>query len=329
MGYLMNKIVHIDRKAMNDAAKSISQKTKKSKTKILLDMIYCGLKYQAGYNDYVEFEFYNMNNKQRSTYLTQGKNNLIIRKYNNKDFAFILDNKIEFNKRFNDYLNRDWIYLKTSSYDEFVEFVSFYKKIIAKVIDGEGGNGITIYDTFDLDPAIMYDELKHNKQYLIEECIIQHPIMESLYDKSVNSLRLFTFYKNGRTYFLNGILKIGNGGVVDNFSSGGMYAFINDDGIIDTPAIDKLDHEYIKHPISNTNIVGFKIPLFNEAIELVKNAHLQIPEVGYIGWDVAIGVKKPMIIEGNFYPGIFQKKASYSNGEGLLSKYKQYMSIGE
>ena len=151
--------------------------------------------------------------------------------------------------------------------------------------------------------------------------------MSTLYNGSVNTLRIFTFCKDGKSYYLNGILKIGNGGVVDNFSSGGMYAFINSEGVVDTPAIDKADNEFTVHPISNTEILGFKVPLFVEAVELVKQAHLQLPEVGYIGWDVAIGVEKPMIVEGNFYPGIFQRKASYTSGQGLLTEYKKYMKL--
>lgn len=41
--------------------------------------------------------------------------------------------------------------------------------------------------------------------------------MNVLYDKSVNTMRMFTFYKDGKSYFLQAVLKIGNGGVVDNF----------------------------------------------------------------------------------------------------------------
>ena len=40
-------------------AKAISKKTKKNYISIVIDMIKCGFKYQAGYYDYQEFEFYN------------------------------------------------------------------------------------------------------------------------------------------------------------------------------------------------------------------------------------------------------------------------------
>ena len=40
-----------------------------------------------------------------------------------------------------------------------------------------------------------------------------------------------------------------------------------------------------------------------EAMELVKKAALEVPQVKYVGWDVFIGPNGPGIIEGNDYPG--------------------------
>ena len=56
--YLLNKIAHIDKKAMSRAVDLVAEKSGKDKLVIFLDMVYCGLRYQAGYNNYVEFEFY-------------------------------------------------------------------------------------------------------------------------------------------------------------------------------------------------------------------------------------------------------------------------------
>ena len=167
-----------------------------------------------------------------------------------------------------------------------------------------------------------------NNQLLIEEYINQHPDMTTLYDASVNTLRLFTFYKDGQVYFLQAILKIGNGGVIDNFSGGGMYTYVDENGTVFVEAIDKNDNVYYTHPISHTQIVGFKVPLFQEAIELVKECAKVIPEVAYVGWDVAISKDGPVLVEGNCFPGVYQVKPSLSNKkEGLISKYRKIMNI--
>ena len=43
-----------------------------------------------------------------------------------------------------------------------------------------------------------------------------------------------------------------------------------------------------------------------EACDFVCKAAKQIPEIQYIGWDVAITKEGPAIIEGNSFPGVFQ-----------------------
>ena len=47
----------------------------------------------------------------------------------------------------------------------------------------------------------VYSILIENNQLLIEECIKQHEDMNRLYSKSVNTMRMFTFYKNGNSYY--------------------------------------------------------------------------------------------------------------------------------
>ncbi len=329
ISYLAARILHLDYGKMIRIAKDVSGKCDKSVPAVIMDMIHCGLKFQAGYHDYQEFEFYNLNEQQRATYLTRGKNNNIIKKYNDKEYMPIFDDKIAFNKRFDKFLNRDWLDMKETTPEQFAEFMKKHPQVVAKIVDGEGGFGISKYSAKDYDDInVLYNEIKEKKQDLVEAFIVQHPDMNVLYPNSVNSMRMFTFCKNGRGYFLQAILKIGNGGVVDNFSSGGMYTFPDDNGVVTVAAIDKDDILYTKHPITGTDIIGFKVPLFDEAVELVRKAAEVIPQVGYVGWDVGISENGPVIIEGNSFPGIFQKRASLSeNKTGVIPRYRKYMDI--
>lgn len=324
--YLFKRIIGLDYKNMFRIAKKISKKTHKNRFSIIFDMIKCGFKYQAGYFDYLEFEFYLLNDKQRSTYLTRGKNNEIIRKYNNKEKAYQFDDKQVFNKMFEQFLGRDYINLD-NNLEEFKQFLKNKKEIIVKPLDGEGGKGVEKIKV-NSDIEKLYQKLIDNNQTLVEEVIKQHKQMNKLYDKSVNTLRMFTFVKDGKAYFLQAILKIGNGGVIDNFSSGGMYTFVDNNGVVLAPAIDQDDNYFEKHPLTNEKIVGFQVPLFNEAVELVRKAALIVPDMAYVGWDVAIGEDKPILVEGNWFPGVFQMKPSFKeNKDGILTLYKKYMDI--
>ena len=138
--YLLKRIRKLDYKNMFRIAKKISKKTNKSYIGIILDMVRCGIKYQAGYYDYQEFEFYNLNKKERETYLTRGKNNEIIKRFNDKSKFHIFENKDEMYATFDKFIKRKWMKLNENNEEEFVKFIKDNKSVIVKPIDGEGGH---------------------------------------------------------------------------------------------------------------------------------------------------------------------------------------------
>jgi len=319
----------MDFKNMFKIVKKVSKKAKKPAFIIFIDMIYCGLVYGAGYYDYQEFEFYLIKKKYRKTYLTRSKNNSIVKAFNDPKFFIKFDDKVIFNNLFKKYLKRDYLVINKTNYQEFVEFTNKHKELIVKPVNETGGTGIEkliINDSSDLKK--LFDNLINKNQLLVEESVKQHENLNQLYNKSVNTLRLYTFYNGHTVYVLNSVFKIGNGGVIDNFSSGGMYTFVNENGKVMVPAIDQDDNIYATHPISKKTIIDFKVPLYEEACAMVKEAARIIPQVKYVGWDIAIGPDGPILIEGNCFPGVYQIKPSLTTEHvGLIPKYKKVMKI--
>jgi hypothetical protein len=326
--YLLYSIANIDIPKMFRMLKLISVKANKNILFTLFDVVWCGIKYQAGYHDYLEFEFYNLSSKERATYITRGINNQIVKKFNDKSQWYKFNDKSHFQKLFKDFTKREFLTLDNN----YLEFESFLKKhtvVIAKPICGEGGEGIKkiIYDK-NSDVKKIFNQLVQNNQLLIEECIEQHDEINKLYGTSVNSLRMFTFIKDGQPHFLQAVLKLGNGGIVDNFAGGGMYTILDEDGKVVYSAIDKDDNTFEIHPVTNQQIIDFQVPMFKEAVKLVCDASKVVPEVGYVGWDVAISKDGPVIIEGNCYPGVFQTKPSLKKDKtGALPKYNKVMKL--
>ena len=140
--YLSKRILSLDYKNMLNIAKGVAKKAKKNYLFILFDMVICGIKYQAGYYDYQEFEFYNLNKKERKTYLTRGKNNEIVKRFNDKSKFYIFDNKEEMYKKFAKFLKRDWMIINKEKLEEFINFFKKYNAIVVKPVDGEGGKGV-------------------------------------------------------------------------------------------------------------------------------------------------------------------------------------------
>ena len=88
-------------------------------------MMICTVKYGAGYNDYIIFEFYNMKDKERKTYLTRIKNKKLVTMLNDEKYARIFDEKNLFDKKFAEFMGREVIDLADIGYEEFEKFVSF------------------------------------------------------------------------------------------------------------------------------------------------------------------------------------------------------------
>ena len=276
--YILKCIARLDYKNMIKIAKKISKKQKKLFIFIFIDMIICGFKYGAGYYDYQEFEFYLLNKNERETYLTRTKNNMIISKYNTKEDFYLLDDKVLFNNNFKEFIKRDYLLVDNNNYDEFKEFVTKHNEFIAKPVNGEGGKGVMKYEVNDNEKEL-FKVVTSLKQNLIEEVIEQNSEINKLYSESVNSLRLFTFYDGVDSYVLNSVFKIGNGGCTDNFSSGSMYTFVNERGIVIAPAIDQEDNYFEEHPITLQKIIGFKVPFYKEACDLVIEASKKVPSI--------------------------------------------------
>lgn len=326
--FIIERLKRLKFKKVISIAKKIQKKNNKSITFIILDMIASAIICGCGYMDYFEFEFYLLSMKQRKTYVTGSINNEIVKKYNDREYRNKFSNKLEFNNIFKNFLGRDYLFLN-DNFDEFLNFVKSKKEVIVKPINESGGKGIEIIKLDKKnDFKKLYNKLIKNKQFLIEEVLKQHKDLSKLYSGSVNTLRIISFRTDDEVVILKTILKIGNGKRVDNFSSGGMYTFVNEQGIVFVPAIDEEGNIYSKHPISKVNIKGYKIPLYEKAIKIVKEASLIIPQIRYVGWDIAITPEGPVIIEGNEYSGIFQVKPSISNIKtGDLPNFKKYMDI--
>lgn len=303
--------------------KEIKNKTHKNSISIFFDIIICGLKYQAGYIDYNLFEMYKMDKFERNTIITRGINNEYIKKYNNSKYMKYFNDKIEFNKIFNKYLSRDWLELTGNNLKEFKQFCQNHNEIIVKPISNSCGKGVELINLTDKNLNELYEELIINNQILVEEVAIQCKTLNDLHPESINTVRVVTLLGSVVVAFL----RIGNNhNNVDNFNHEGLVAPIDiETGIINYPAIDKKKNLYTKHPITKKSIVNINIPKWKKIKELCETASLEIPEVGYIGWDVCVGEKDCFFIEANEFPGhdLYQLPPHRNSNIGLLPLFKQ------
>lgn len=329
MTYLIKRIFKMNFKNMRETINKTVKKSGKNKLFIILDMIYSGIVYQAGYMDYYACEMYNASLKDRKTFMTRGKNDKYIRTLNDREYYHWFLNKDEFNKKFSKFLKRDHTVLTNE--EDLKKFVKDKEYIICKPRAGSCGKGIEKIKVSDYKIKDLFNHLEDNKLLILEEVIIQDKKMNVLYPLSVNTVRMVGMYVNGKPNVAIAYVRIGNkGNFVDNFNSGGMTAPVDlETGIIKFPAIDKKGNVYYKHPYTNTNIVGFKIPYWEEAIKLVKEASKIQDKVRMVGWDVAFSNKGPVLVEGNEYPGhdIYQLPQHRNDNIGVLPMFEKILKL--
>ena len=338
VSYLFKRICSMNYKAMFDRVDIVKEKCNKSKPAIFCDMVWCGLRYGAGYVDYDVIGFYKLTSEQRKTMLTRGINNKFVKQLNNKAYWHTLDNKNEFNEIFSKYLKRDWIYPVSEDKEKSIEWIKAHPVFFAKPNDGTCGKNIekiSITDKeWNSDYEKIYNHLIENKIELLEEPIKQCDEMNKLNNSSVNTVRMVSVMNEANEVtVLTTFARIGNGKCVDNFNSGGMTAKVDvDTGVIEEAAVNKAGEIFEKHPITGTKIKGFKIPYWNEAINMVKEAAKLSPNIRYVGWDVGMSENGPVFVEGNQFPGhdIYQVAEKIGpNDIGVLPKFEAAMKVNK
>jgi len=317
---------------LNKMLTVVKEKSGHCKARTFCSMLWCTMRYGAGYYDYVMFGFYDMNGKQRNTYLTRVRNKKVCELMNDYSFAEEFDDKLRFNVRFSKYLKRQTLNGHTCTQEEFDDFLRDKTAFFAKPNHGSCGNGVEkLYVANFKDSAALLEYIRMKKLYIIEESLAQHPDMARLHPDSVNSIRIVTDLVDDVIHIAYVMVKMGRGGgCCDNTGQGGVICRVDEkNGRIISVATDDYFNVFDKHPDTGVSFVGYQLPMLDEAISLVKQAALEIPKMRHIGWDVAITPDGPAIIEGNEYPGtdLCQLAPHYPEKTGLWPYYKNLLIL--
>jgi len=331
--YFRKRLMKMDWKAMWKTTGLLKKRSGKSRLWLMTDMLKCGIRYNAGYIDYKIAQMYRLNENQRKTVITRGISNEIVRRMNPKEYWHTFDDKAEFNTFFSEWIPRKWIRInEETTPEEVFSLCRNFPQLIGKPIEGSSGVGIKKYEEKDWEegPTAFLNKLKNDGIGILEEIVVQHPKMASLCPTSVNTCRIATLLGDKQEGIVYAFLRIGNGKVMDNVDCGGMASRINlESGKLQTVGADKQGNTFIKHPMTDTSIIGFQIPYWEEAKKMCMEASHKIPQMRFIAWDVAITEHGPTFIEGNSFPShaIPQFAAHYPDGIGILPEFEKFIDL--
>ncbi|MDR1467577.1 MAG: hypothetical protein LBI55_04120 [Oscillospiraceae bacterium] len=314
-------------KRMFGLISEINKESNVSSFLVFLDMLWCFLFYKIGYLEYRVFGFVYLKGKSRSSFMTSKHNRFFVKTLNDPRFCFIFEDKAKFCEKFNDFVNRDWIDLRKSTYEEYCDFLKNKQIFFAKNVSGCGGKAVKAINLpKNNSKSKLFNELLNDNFFLLEEAISQNDVMSKLCSSCINTVRIVTVLNDQKVLVMYSLVRIGDGKhEVDNVSSGGMYCPVNKNGLIYAKAFcDATGRYYEKHPLTNVLFSGFSIPFYIEAVDMVKRAALLVPQVRYIGWDVAITPSGPILVEGNTIPG-YDMCQNYHHlidkKEGILGRF--------
>ncbi len=205
--------------------------------------------------------------------------------------------------------------------------------LIAKPVNGEGDVGIftiefssgnVFMNKKKVEKEVVISELKKRK-FLIQHLIKnQHPDMEKLYPKAINTVRVTTVrdVNTGKIELIGSMLLMGDrDAIVSNWHYGGVIINIEENGYLNKYGFSRLDKKITQHPDSGVVFETFKVPFYEKCVSEAIRCHELLYGIHSIGWDFAILPNDVYFIEGNDNWGM---AAHQMVGGGLMEKFNKY-----
>ena len=316
-------------KAIKESRPYLKRNSKKFKT-LYEDVFYSCFIYGCLPKEYFSYEFNMLSHEGRSSFVTKDNKYTFYTLFNSPNYAEYLNKKTETHRKFGEFYGRDVVALiDDNDFSKFCDFVAKHPKFIYKPAEDHGGNGIKIYDSTQFcSIEDLFTVLIYKGPCVVEELIKQGAKLASIHEKSINTVRFVTYRtESGEVIPQWSFLRMGSGNsITDNMSGGGISAKIDiEAGIICDYGRDYKRNKYLKHPDSGVQLIGFELPEWDKAMELVKKLVNTLPDVKFIGWDLAYSEKGWILVEGNSKTQcVAPQVTSYG---GMLYTYKNMRKI--
>ncbi|HLR34179.1 MAG TPA: sugar-transfer associated ATP-grasp domain-containing protein [Tissierellales bacterium] len=252
----------------------------------------------------------------------------------NYPYDIVLDNKIMFEEMFSQHIRVPKNYaliekgvikplqskIKIDTIGSILKVCKEEGGLVVKPVIGSKGRGVTIYkiknDTIYMNnrkiSKIEFEEsLKSFDDYIVTEFVKQGEYPKRLYPGSTNTIRILILVdpETKEPFVAAATQRVGTKktGGLDNFSAGGCNAGVDiDTGVLTSVASWSKSNALSwgeKHPESNVQITGVKIPHWDDIKNKLIDTMKKMPYFKQIGWDVLLTDDDIVVIEANSMPG--------------------------
>lgn len=290
---------------LHEYARKIHEENGIPYRKIVQDMRRCHCQFGASPYNYWLFNFHRRSDFDRDAFLTNERVNTLYDRLNRSECGNLVHDKNEFSKIFAKYMCRETLYAPDVSDDEVVEFIRSLRKVIVKPHDGQQGKGIHFLEFSGIEDPGEYARYAKEKKYFFEEVVRQHSALNKLNPDVLNTTRFMTVLdRNNVPHLIATIIRTATKkSVIDNMSQGGIAINVDlENGVLTNVAIDYKGNRHLFHPYTGICFLGFQMPFWQEAKSMVLEAATLLPQIRFMGWDVAFSENGPLLIEGNNGP---------------------------
>ena len=222
----------------------------------------------------------------------------------------------------------------SASDEEIMQFLRTWGKVVGKR-NTVAGEGFQIYTGNGADKV---RQIRLEGPDILEPFIRPHPACQAIYPDSLNTVRVHTVRSSrGVKTFLTTMLSVGgDGAVVDVSNATTRYrVLLSEDGSIlqafrqdpGEPCQIADRHHNTGYPFRH----GRKLPGIPGCVACCRKAAFYVPEMRYIGWDVAVTEDGPVIVEANNLSGsiyTYQQAKECLTGAGVRSEIEEMLAFG-
>lgn len=231
---------------------------------------------------------------------------LCARIYSSVPRSDVMFSKIGTYEAFKDHFKRDAVLVSpdNGSFELLIaDFLARHSSVIVKPDRSSRGNGVFVSRGCDGESLSgLVDQVRRLGPCIIEELIEQSPEMAAFHPESVNTVRCASYLKpSGQLKIVCAVLRMGTGDrVVDNGGAGGICASIDvGTGIVVAEGATETGGRYLLHPDTGVQILGARVPRWEDLLETVEKLSRVIPEQRYVGWDLALTDEGWVLVEAN------------------------------
>ena len=298
------------------------------------DAAKCFIRYGVTPNEYLGWRFYQLSHLERSRFYTARDSRRWEQRFNDPNYADYFNQKQLTNKKFREFIKRDWLYTKDCHENDIKKFLVTHPKVIVKPIGLSSGRGIHVANNENVQELMKGD-------YLLEEFIVQHSRMSILNESSVNSIRIYTLktldgnikicsaphvYIENDVIFLSASIRVGGvGSEVDNYHAGGIgYPIEIQTGVVSGAGTTISGEKVLYHPGSGAKVIGSEIPNWKQLVQFVIQLCHVVPKARLIAWDIAVLENGFELIEANYDgdPGFMQAPTQTGKKKIIIHNYR-------